>query len=70
MSREILKLIAKETCGESYQAHKIELDLETDTASRIDNREPIIGNPKLGETKKSKSTYHLRSYLGVVGKLK
>lgn len=54
MSREILKLIAKETCGESYQAHKIELELETDTASRIDNREPIIGNPKLGETKKIK----------------
>ena len=54
MSREILKLIAKETCGESYQAHKIELELETDTASRIDNREPIIGNPKLSETKKIK----------------
>ena len=35
---DILQLIATETYGESYKAHKIELDLETDTASRIESR--------------------------------
>ena len=54
MSGDILKLIADETYGESYQAHKIELDLETDTASRLDSREPRLDNPKLGETVKYK----------------
>lgn len=57
VSRDILKLIAEETCGESYQAQKIELDLEADTASRIDSRESKLENPKLGETDKPKEDY-------------
>lgn len=52
LSGDILKLIAEETYGESYKAHKIELDLETDTASRLDIREPRLDNHKLGETVK------------------
>lgn len=52
LSGDILKLIAEETYSESYKAHKIELDLETDTASRLDIREPRLDNPKLGETVK------------------
>ena len=52
-----MKLIADETYGESYRAHKIELDLETDTASRLDSREPRLDNPKLGETVKYRG-YH------------
>ena len=55
MSGDILKLIADETYGESYKAHKIELNLETDTTSRLDSREPRLDNPKLGETIKYKS---------------
>lgn len=55
MSRNILKLIATETYGESYKAHKIELDLETDPASRIDNQESKLENPKNGETIKYKT---------------
>lgn len=55
MSGDILKLIAAETYGESYKAHKIELDLETDPASRIDSQEPILANPKNGETEKYKT---------------
>ncbi len=50
MSRDILMLIASETAGESYMAHKIELDAETNATSRIDNQEPILVNPKCGET--------------------
>lgn len=49
LARKILKLIADETAGESYQAHKIELDVETDRVSRIDNRESRLENPKFGE---------------------
>lgn len=64
MSREILKLIAAETFGESYQAHKIELDLELDTASRIDNQSTILENPKLGETAKIKSYRSLEKLAG------
>lgn len=60
MSRDILKLIADETYGESYQACKIELDLETDTASRIDNREFAAIIPKLGETRKVKGYVPLK----------
>lgn len=55
VSGDILKLIATETYGESYKAHKIELDLETDPASRIDSQEPILANPKNGETEKYKT---------------
>lgn len=55
VSGDILQLIAVETYGESYKAHKIELDLETDTASRIDSQEPILTNPKNGETIKYKT---------------
>lgn len=44
MSRDILKLIASETFGESYMAHKIELDLEANVSSRIDEREPLLVN--------------------------
>jgi len=55
VSGDILKLIAAETYGESYKAHKIELDLETDPASRIDSQEPILANPKNGETEKYKT---------------
>lgn len=50
MSGDILKLIATETYGESYKAHKLELDLETDIATRIDSQEPKLENPKNGET--------------------
>lgn len=50
MSGDVLQLIATETHEESYKAHKIELDLETDTASRIDSQKPILTNPKSGET--------------------
>ena len=52
---DIIKLIAKETDGDSYQANKLELDLETDTASRIDSRESKLENPKSGETVNHKS---------------
>ena len=52
---DILQLIATETYGESYKAHKIELNLETDTASRIDSQEPILTNPKNSETTKYKT---------------
>lgn len=55
VSGDILKLIAIETYGESYKAHKIELDLETDPASRIDSQESKLENPKNGETIKYKT---------------
>lgn len=58
--RDIIKLIAKETYGESYQAQKIELELETDIASRIDSRESQLENPKHGETLKHKSYVQLK----------
>ncbi|MBQ9487611.1 MAG: hypothetical protein IJU91_07420 [Selenomonadaceae bacterium] len=48
--RDVVKIIAAETYGESYQAKKVELDLETETASRIDSRESVLVNPKSGET--------------------
>ena len=60
MSGDILQLIAAETYGESYKAHKIELDLETDTASRIDSQEPRLENPKNGETVKYKTYQSLK----------
>ena len=62
MSRDILKLIASETFGESYMAHKIELDLEANASSRIDEREPLLVNPKCGET------IHYTSYRPLEGK--
>ena len=52
--QDILKFIAEETDGESYLAHKAELDSEIDTSSRIDNRESTLENPKIGETVKHK----------------
>lgn len=62
MAKEILKLIAAETAGESYQAHKTELDVETDTASRIDNQETHLENPRYGETKKYNSYISLKNF--------
>ena len=62
MAKEILKLIAAETAGESYQAHKIELDVETDTASRIDNKETRLENPKYGETEKFNGYVSLKDF--------
>ena len=62
MAKEILKLIAAETAGESYQAHKIELDVETDTASRIDNQETRLENPRYGETKKFNGYISLKNF--------
>lgn len=64
MSRGILKLIASETFGESYMAHKIELDLEANASSRIDEREPLLVNPKCGET------IHYTSYRPLEGKVR
>ena len=64
MSRDILKLIASETFGESYMAHKIELDLEANASSRIDEREPLLVNPKCGET------IHYTSYRPLEGKVR
>ena len=63
MAKEILKLIAAETAGESYRAHKIELDVETDTASRIDNNETRLENPKYGEIEKFNSYVSLKDFL-------
>lgn len=63
MAKEILKLIAAETAGESYQAHKTELDVETDTASRIDNLETRLENPKYGESKKFNGYVSLKNFL-------
>lgn len=59
--RKILKLIEDETAGESYQAHKIELDVKTDRVSRIDNRESRLENPKFGETDNSKDRLSLEN---------
>ncbi len=61
MSKEILKLIATETAGESYQANKIELDVETDSISRIDNQESRLENPKYGETEKYNTYISLKN---------
>ena len=61
MAKGILKLIAAETAGESYQAHKIELDVETDTASRID--ETRLENPKFGETVKFNGYISLKNFM-------
>ncbi len=63
MAKEILKLIAAETAGESYLAHKTELDIETDSASRIDNLETRLENPKYGETKKFNGYILLKNFL-------
>ena len=63
MAKEILKLIAAETAGESYRAHKMELDIETDTASRIDNPETRFENPRYGETKKFNGYILLKNFL-------
>ena len=61
MSREILKLIAENTFGESYQAHKLELDLEKDSSSRIDNREVSeITHLEYAETKHNKNYVPLK----------
>lgn len=59
MSRDILKLIADETCGKSYQSHKTKLNFEFNTSLRKDNSRPIAGNFKLGETK------NIRGYLSL-----
>lgn len=50
LMKNILKIIADKTFGTSYQSKKIELDLEVDSSSRIDNRESNLVNPKHGET--------------------
>lgn len=63
MAKEILKLIAAETAGESYRAHKMELDIETDTASRIDNPKTRFENPRYGETKKFNGYILLKNFL-------
>lgn len=68
MSGDILKLIADETYGESYKAHKIELNLETDTTSRLDSREPRLDNPKLGETIKYNSYRSLEKVIQDISK--
>lgn len=61
MSREILKLIAEDTFGESYQAYKLELDLEKDSASRIDDREHSeITHLEYAETKHNKNYVPLK----------
>ena len=61
MSREILKLIAENTFGESYQAHKLELDLEKDSSSRIDDREHSeITHLEYAETKHNKNYVPLK----------
>mgnify|MGYP006872996640 CR=1 FL=1 len=60
MARDVLDLIASETYGKSYKAHKLELELETDSISRIDSREPSVDNPKQGETVKHKGYVPLK----------
>ena len=57
MSRDVLKLIAEETAGESFQANKLELDLEVDSVSRVEDEEPTLTNAKFGETERHDTKY-------------
>ncbi|MBQ7705158.1 MAG: hypothetical protein IJT73_07020 [Selenomonadaceae bacterium] len=68
MSKGILKLIAAETAGESYQANKIKLEVETDFASRIDNQESRLENPKIGETEKYNTYVPLKNLVREIAK--